>query len=224
MRSSQYPKEWFDADSGQILATGIDSDIQAIALENAGMEFMNDKGIGINVNRANLPRKPSETGYTVSNPGCVYYNPLNKGITAEEYREHYVSYYSLSKDGGLKVKGTDKRSMGTDAWSMGTDAWSMGTDAWSMGTDKRSMGTDAVSMGTAKKVSTPDRSSRSSKGGSVPKDAHKTPQQKAETIKVWCDMETREHPKNPYGVITLWVEITGKSMNGNVAKKVFDCL
>ena len=78
MTSSQYPKEWFDTDSGQILATNIDSDQRAIALENAGITFMKDKRIGIKSNQAALPRKLSETetGYTVCDPGCIYYNPF----------------------------------------------------------------------------------------------------------------------------------------------------
>jgi hypothetical protein len=48
------------------LATNIDSDQRAIALENAGITFMKDKRIGINSNQAALPRKLSETetGYT----------------------------------------------------------------------------------------------------------------------------------------------------------------
>ena len=89
---------------------------------------MKDKRIGINSNQAALPRKLSETetGYTVSDPGCIYYNPLIQGKTPEEFREKYVSYYCSTKDGGLRVKGTDARSLGTDARSLGTDARSLG--------------------------------------------------------------------------------------------------
>ena len=75
----------------------------------------------------------------------------------------------------------------------------------------------------ASEVSEENKSSRSKKGGSAPKNARKTPQKKAETLKVWCDKEVREYPKSPYAVIKLWVEMTGKSMNKNVAKEVFEC-
>ena len=211
MTSSQYPKEWFDTDSGQILATNIDSDQRAIALENAGITFMKDisKRIGINSNQAALPRKLYETGYTVSDPGCIYYNPLIQGKTPEEFLSEYVSYYCSTKDGGLRVKGTDAFSLGTDAFSLGTDAYSLGKDLYT--------------LGKASEVSEENKSSRSKKGGSVPKDAQKTSLEKAKIIKAWCDEQVREYPNCPNAVCRYWIEMTKKSLNGEYAKKVFAC-
>ena len=107
--------------------------------------------------------------------------------------------------------------------SLGTDAFSLGTDARSLGTDAYSLGKDLYTLGKASEVSEENKSSRSKKGGSAPKDAQKTSLEKAKIIKVWCDEQDREYPNCPNAVRRYWFEMTKKGLNGEYAKEVFEC-
>jgi hypothetical protein len=75
----------------------------------------------------------------------------------------------------------------------------------------------------ASEVSEENKSSRSKKGGSAPKDAQKTSLEKAKIIKVWCDEQDREYPNCPNAVRRYWFEMTKKGLNGEYAKEVFEC-
>jgi hypothetical protein len=154
--SSQYDRQYFNIKEAFTLAYGISCDERAIALEQSAINFMKERSLSTNKNKAGIPRKGSSKSYNEEDPGTVYCVPLHSSISLEYFRNNHSSYYKLVNGGGGLRKqkkdaislGTDARSLGTDAWSLGTDAVSLGTDAVSLGTDKFSLGTDKFSLGT----------------------------------------------------------------------------
>ena len=106
-----------------------------IALEQSAINFMEERSLSTNKNKAGIPRKGSSKSYNEEDPGTVYCVPLHSSISLEHFRNNHSSYYKLvNGGGGLRKQKKDARSLGTDAVSLGTDARSLGTDAWSLGT------------------------------------------------------------------------------------------
>ena len=147
--SSQYNRQYFNTKEAFTLAYGISCDERAIALEQSAINFMEERSLSTNKNKAGIPRKGSSKSYNEEDPGTVYCVPLHSSISLEHFRNNHSSYYKLvNGGGGLRKQKKDARSLGTDAVSLGTDARSLGTDKFSLGTDKFSLGTDARSLGT----------------------------------------------------------------------------
>ena len=140
--SSQYDRQYFNIKEAFTLAYGISCDERAIALEQSAINFMEERSLSTNKNKAGIPRKGSSKSYNEEDPGTVYCVPLHSSISLEHFRNNHSSYYKLVNGGG------GLRKQKKDAWSLGTDAVSLGTDARSLGTDKFSLGTDAWSLGT----------------------------------------------------------------------------
>ncbi len=89
MQSVQYPAEWFDFNRSFILARGILSDDVAVLLEQTGIDFLKDKGLSVNLNKAGLPRSSKE-GYSAKDPGVVYFIPLHSKHSLQEYQNSFV--------------------------------------------------------------------------------------------------------------------------------------
>ena len=129
------------------------------------MDFLFEKDLCVNRQKAALPRKTDDKGYSAAGrKGTVYFVPVRAHITTlDEFNAQYISYHTerctTGEYQGVRTLGIDKYSLGTDKKSMGTDKYTLGIDKYSFGTDKKSMGTD-------KQVSKASRTARSSKGGS----------------------------------------------------------
>ena len=148
--------------------TGITTDKDGLMLEDMLMRVAggkdNARGNCLNKNKAALPRKVGEIGYTDGDTGDVYIVIAHSDIQSyddvkritNEHKKKGLSMHQLGIDkcslGIDKCSlGTDKRSLGIDKYALRTDKYALGIDKFALRIDKRSLGIDQRSLGLAPK-------------------------------------------------------------------------
>ena len=147
MSHSDYPRQLYNHTEHVILANNIVSDVDAVALEQCGIDFIKSRDLSTNVNDAALSRKDNEEGYSALDPGCVYYIPLLPRISLSDYFLRFSSYYTQSQTAQGFV---GARALGVDKFTLGLDKYTLGLDKFTQKEDKYTQGTDVYSMGILK--------------------------------------------------------------------------
>ena len=133
--------------------TGITTDKDGLMLEDMLMRVAggkdNARGNCLNKNKAALPRKVGEIGYTDGDTGDVYIVIAHSDVQSYDDVKRITNEH---KKKGLSMHqlGIDKCSLGIDKCSLGTDKRSLGIDKFALGIDKRSLGIDKYALGTDK--------------------------------------------------------------------------
>ena len=140
--------------------TGITTDKDGLMLEDMLMRVAggkdNARGNCLNKNKAALPRKVGEIGYTDGDTGDVYIVMAHSDIQSYDdvkriTNEHKKKGLSMHQLGIDKRTSSAQRSLGIDKRSLGIDKYALGIDKFALRIDKRSLGIDQRSLGLGKK-------------------------------------------------------------------------